>query len=105
MIEKEKCPKCEKGRLHKMFDEAEPGIRVEAFKCNKCNEVWYSQEIMEKIEAMQKGKAEERRIVKVGNSLAAIIPSKIAKKLNLKEKEKIYVEEQNGQVCIRASKL
>ncbi len=103
MIENEKCPKCENGKLHRTMDEVEPGIKVAAFKCNKCGEVWYSQEIMEKIEAMQKAGAEERRLVRVGNSLAAIIPAKIARKLKLKEKEKIFVEEQSGKILIRAS--
>lgn len=105
MIEGEICPKCEKGKLRKVMDEVEKGIKVEAFKCNKCSEVWYPQEIMEKVEAMQRAKAEERRLVKIGNSLAAIIPAKIAKKLHLKEKEKIYVEEQDGEILIRASKV
>ncbi len=105
MIENEKCPKCENGKLHEVFDEVEPGIKVESFKCGKCSETWYSQEIMEKIEAMQGAKAEQRRLVKVGNSIAAIIPAKIAKKLDLHEKEKIYVEEQNGEILIRASKV
>ena len=105
MLEGEKCPKCEKGKLRKVLNEVEPGIKVKAFKCGKCKEVWYSQEIMEKIEAMQKGNAEERRLVKVGNSIAAIIPAKIAKKLNLKEKEKVFVEEHNGEVLIRTSKV
>ena len=105
MVEGEKCPKCGKGKLHKTMEEVSPGVKVEAFKCNKCPEVWYSQEIMEKVEAMQKAGREVRRIVKVGNSLAAIIPSEIAKKLHLKEKEKIFVEEQNGEILIRASKI
>ena len=104
MIEGDKCPSCEKGKLHRTMDEVEKGIKVEAFKCSKCSEVWHSQEMMEKIEAIQRAGAEERRIVKVGNSLAAIIPSNIVKKLRLKEKEKIYVEEQNGEILIRASK-
>lgn len=105
MIEGEKCPKCGSGKLRKVLDEVLPGIKVEAFKCRNCKEVWYSQEIMEKIEAMQKAKAEERRLVRVGNSLAAIIPAKIAKKLHLKEKEKVFVEEHDGEVLIRASKV
>ena len=105
MLEGEKCPKCEKGKLRKVLDEVEPGIKVEAFRCGKCKEVWYSQEIMEKIEAMQKAKAEERRLVKVGNSIAAIIPAKIAKKLHLKEKEKVFIQEENGEILIRASKV
>ena len=105
MIEGEKCPKCEKGRLRKVMDEVEPGIKVEAFKCSKCKETLYSQEIMEKIEAMENAKAVQRRIVKVGNSLAAIIPADIARKLHLREKEKIYVQEQNGEILIRASKI
>jgi len=105
MLEGEKCPVCEKGVLRKILDEVEPGVKVEAFKCNKCKEIFYSKEIMEKVEAMQRLKSEERRLVKVGNSLAAIIPSKIAKKLGLKEKEKVFVEEHNGKVIIKASKV
>ncbi len=46
MIEGETCPRCEKGKLKKVMDEIEPGIKVEAFKCSKCNEIWHSQEIM-----------------------------------------------------------
>ncbi len=105
MIKGKICPKCEKGKLRKVLDEIEKGIKVEAFKCNNCKEVWYSQEIMEKIESLEKAKSEERRIIKIGNSLAAIIPSKIAKKLKLKGKEKIFVEEKNGEILIRASRI
>ena len=105
MAVSETCPKCESGKLSKIMDEVEKGIKVEALKCSKCSEIWYSQEIMEKVEAMQNSNAEERRLVKIGNSLAAIIPSKIAKKLGLKEKEKIFVEEQNGEILIRASRV
>ena len=105
MIEGERCPKCEKGKLRKTMDEVEPGIKVETFKCSKCKELLYSQEIMEKIEAMENAKAEQRRIVNVGNSLAAIIPANIVRKLNLHAKEKIYVQEQNGEILIRASKI
>lgn len=105
MIEGEKCPNCGKGKLAKFFDKIEKGIKAEAFRCSKCAEVWYSQEIMEKIEAIQKATAQERRLVKIGNSLAAIIPSDIAKKMHLKEKEKIYVEEKNGEIIISVSKV
>ncbi len=105
MIGGDVCPDCGKGKLREFMDEVARGVKVEAFRCGKCGEVYYSQEIMEKVEAMQKAKAEERRLVKVGNSIAAIIPAKIARKLKLKEKEKIYVEEQDGQILIRGSAL
>lgn len=101
MAENEKCPVCEKGFLRKTLDEVEKGISVEALRCSKCKEVFYAEEIMRKIEAMKNAKAQQRRVVKIGNSLAAIIPSEIAKKLGLKEKRKIYVEEEKGQIIIR----
>ncbi|MFH1752326.1 MAG: AbrB/MazE/SpoVT family DNA-binding domain-containing protein [archaeon] len=104
-MEKEKCPFCEKGKLRKILDEFEPGIKAEAFKCGNCGETWFSEEIMKKLESMQKAKAEERRLVRIGNSIAAIIPAKIAKKLKLKAKEKIFVEEFDGNILVRVSKL
>ena len=103
MIAGEKCPICEKGALKETLDEVERGVKVEAFKCGKCGEIFYSQEIMERVEAMRKAKSEERSLVRIGNSLAAILPAQIVKKLGLKEKGKIFVEEDKGKITIRAS--
>ncbi len=103
MIAGDVCAVCEVGKLKKFEDEIEKGIKVEAFKCAKCGEIWYSEEIMKKVEAIQRAKAEMRHVVKIGNSLAAILPSNIVKKLNLKEKEKIYITESNGEIVIKPS--
>ena len=54
MKEKQKCPICQKGLLEKSTDEISKGIHVDCLKCNICNEIFYSEEVMEKIEAMKK---------------------------------------------------
>ena len=99
----DKCPVCEKGKFKKVLDEVEKGIKAEGFKCDKCGEIFFSQEITEKVRAMQRMHSEERRLVRIGNSLAAIIPSKIVKRMGLKEKEKIFVEEADGKIIIKAA--
>ena len=103
MMEGKICAVCDAGKLKKCEDEVEKGIKVEAFKCNKCGELWYTEEIMKKIEVLEKSKSELRHLVKIGNSLAAILPAAIAKKLKLKGKEKIYVSESGGEILIRPS--
>ncbi|MFH0714264.1 MAG: AbrB/MazE/SpoVT family DNA-binding domain-containing protein [Candidatus Diapherotrites archaeon] len=104
MIEGKKCPVCEKGKLKRFVHEAEPEIFVNAFKCSHCGEVWFSEKVTERLEALRKGSASERRLVKVGNSIAAIIPSDISKRLRLREKETIFVREEGGEIRIRPRK-
>jgi len=103
MIEGEICPLCEKGKLRKFKEEIEAGLYVDAFKCSKCSEIWYPEDIMKKIEALENLKAEQRHLIKIGNSLAAVIPVQITRKLKLRGKEKIYVREENGEIKIKPS--
>jgi len=99
----DKCPVCGRGRFKAVLEEVEKGVRVEGFKCGRCRKTFFTQKNMEKIEALQRLHAEERRLVRIGNSLAAIIPAKIARKMGLKEKEKVFVEEADGKIIITAS--
>jgi len=48
------CGACNKGKLHKIMDEVSKGVFVEAYKCGSCGEIAYSEEVMRKIEAMEK---------------------------------------------------
>lgn len=104
MIEGKKCPLCGKGVLKKFKNEAEPEIFVNAFRCSNCKEIWYSEAVTKKLEAMRKGSSQERKLVRVGNSIAAVIPSNISKKLKLKAKETVYVREENGEIRIKAQR-
>ena len=97
------CGNCAKGKLVKFQEEVEAGIFVEAYNCNKCGEVAYSQNVMEKIEAMQRDKAEQRSLIKVGASLAVSIPSEIVKRLGLKPKEKVYITSKGNNIIARVA--
>ncbi|HLC47635.1 MAG TPA: AbrB/MazE/SpoVT family DNA-binding domain-containing protein [Candidatus Norongarragalinales archaeon] len=95
------CPMCGKGKMEGRRHEADPGIFVDAFRCNKCGEIAYSEEIIGKLEALRKYGNEERHVVKVGSSLAVPIPSSFVKKLGLKARELVYVSESNGSLLIK----
>ncbi len=97
------CGFCLKGVFHALQDEVEPGIFVSAFKCNKCSEVAYTEEIMAKVEAMRRGDAEARSLIKIGASLAFSIPAAIVKKLGLKAKRKVYVSAKGNEIIARVS--
>ncbi len=92
------CGNCGKGKLHRIQDEVEKGIFVEAFKCSFCKNIAYSEYVMEKVEAMYRDKAEVRSLIKVGASLALSIPSSIVKKLGLKPKERVYVTTKGSKI-------
>ncbi len=92
------CGMCNKGKLHKFQDEVERGIFVEAYRCNKCSEVAYSEEVMAKVEAMQRGEGEARRLIQLGSSLAVSIPVEIVKKLRLKPKGKVYITNKGNKI-------
>jgi transposase-like protein len=96
----QKCPVCEKGKLIKTTNKAEEGVYVDAFRCTKCKEIFYSENVMRKMEALQRVNAEKRNLVRVGNSLAAIIPAKIVKNLHLREKEQVFVEQKKKVIVI-----
>ena|SRR3989344_5067348 len=98
------CGICNKGKLHAFKDEVSAGVYVDAFKC-EYGHVSYTQEVMEKVEAMHKSMSEERHLVKVGSSIAAPLPASIVKLLNLKAKEKIYVTSENNKIIITPSQI
>ena len=92
---------CNEGKLRAIQNEAFPGVFVNAYKCNKCNEIAYSEEIMGKVEAMRRGDAEQRSLIKIGASLAISIPVAIVKKLNLKPKGKVYISLKGREIIAR----
>ncbi len=97
-LEGKQCGMCTKGKLHKIQDEAEPGIFVEAYQCEACREIEYTAEIVRKLQAMRRGSAHMRSLIKVGSSLALSIPKEIVDKLHLKPKEKVYVTRKGNQI-------
>ncbi len=95
---------CNEGKLRAIQDEAEPGIFVAAYKCNKCNEIAYSEEVMAKVEAMRRGDAERRSLIKIGASLAISIPAEIVKRLKLKPKGKVYISAKGNEIIARIAR-
>lgn len=97
-LEGKTCGTCTKGKLHTIQDQAEPGIFVEAYQCEKCHEIEYTEAIIRKLQAMRRGGAHLRSLIKVGSSLALSIPKEIVDKLHLKPKEKVYVTQKGNQI-------
>lgn len=97
------CGICNKGKLHPVKDEVSRGIYVDGYRCDRCGEISYSREVMQKVEAMQKSISEERRLVKVGSSVAALIPSSIVRKLQLKPRERVYIHTEGKNIVIQPS--
>ncbi|MBI5225129.1 AbrB/MazE/SpoVT family DNA-binding domain-containing protein [Candidatus Micrarchaeota archaeon] len=96
-----KCGFCGKGRFKAITYAVEPGITVDAGKCEKCGEIAVSEDVMGKIEALRAMNSEQRSIVQVGSSLAALIPAAFVRKLHLKAKDRIFVFEKNGEIVIK----
>lgn len=95
-----KCPICGKGNLIKktvpyyVYD-IEIG-RFPAEVCSGCKEEWFSEEIAEKIEKIEKekglfGLTKQSKISYSGNSLIVRIPKEIAEFLNLKKEKQILI--------------
>ena len=62
----------------KHYDEA--GFVVDCFKCNKCNEIIFSEKQTEdfiKLRDLNKSIESKRKIIKVGSSIASLLPKKI----------------------------
>lgn len=101
-LEGKPCGVCGKGRLKGFKDEVADGIHVDAYQCEH-GHVSYSREVMEKVEAMRRATSQERHIVKVGSSIAVPIPASIAKLLELKPREKVFVALRGNSIVIRPS--
>lgn len=97
------CDICGKGKYAPFKDEVSIGVYVDADKCDNCGEIAYSLEVMRKVNAMHRAESQERQLVKIGSSIAALIPADIVKKLQLKAKEKVYVSMKNNEIIIKPS--
>ncbi len=94
------CGICNNGKLHPFKDEVAAGIHVDAYKCDNGGHISYSGEVMGKVEALYKNTSEERHLVQAGSSVAAPIPAKIVKMLNLKPREKVYISMEGNRIVI-----
>lgn len=92
------CGMCDKGKWHKTKDRVAEGVFVDAYQCDKCSEIAYTEEVMRKVEAMQRGDAVVRSLMKIGSSLAVSIPLEIVKRLKLKPKEKVYITSKGNKI-------
>ena len=97
------CDLCGKGKYAPFKDEVSAGIYVDADKCDNCGEIAYSLEVMRKVNAMHRAESQARKLVKIGSSIAALIPADIVKKLQLKAKEKVYISTRNNEIIIKPS--
>lgn len=85
------CGMCNSGKLRAFVDEVAQGVRVDAYKCDYCGEVSYSREVMVRVEAMRNAPLQKRHFVKVGTSVAALIPSDLARKYKIQPKKTFLV--------------
>ncbi len=100
MVKIKRCPMCDKGTLKKgKVEEKMFGMslgKYDAEVCDQCGESFFGEAEMEKMEAKAKelgvwGLAKSIKVVKSGNSLSVRIPSNIAKFLDLKEGEDVFL--------------
>jgi|GEM_PF-1164458 len=94
------CGICDKGKLHSFRDEVSDGIYVEAYKCDNGGHVSYSREVAAKVEALLGTTTQKRSIVRIGSSIAVPIPASIARLLDLKPKEKVFVTTKDNHIII-----
>lgn len=111
MVEKTKCPICEKGWLKKgKIKETMFGVYLGEFPaeiCDKCGESFTDETMTKKIEEAAKSKGIwglgiKTKITRSGNSLAVRIPKKIADFLKLKEGEETFIHPQDNKLVIEA---
>ncbi|MFA5246360.1 MAG: AbrB/MazE/SpoVT family DNA-binding domain-containing protein [Candidatus Micrarchaeia archaeon] len=96
------CGVCNKAKLHGFQEQISPGFYVDAYKCSN-GHISYTEEVMQKIEALNKAVALERHAIKIGSSIAIPIPAQIARAMNIKAKEKVYVTTKDNTIIIRPS--
>ncbi len=102
-LEGKTCGVCNKGKLRAFQDEVVEGVYVDAYKCSEFSHVSYTKEVMKHVESLYKQSSDERHIVKVGSSIAVPIPAEIARLLNLKAREKVFISTQDNKIIIRHS--
>ncbi|PIO06519.1 hypothetical protein COT29_00610 [Candidatus Micrarchaeota archaeon CG08_land_8_20_14_0_20_59_11] len=98
MAEK-KCGICGK-KLRKTQDRVAEGVFVDAFKCAN-GHVAYSEDVMRRVEAMEREHSVERHVVKVGSSLAVPIPAAVVRELGLRARETVFVKTAGNSIVIK----
>ena len=63
-LDNKTCGMCDVGKLRGFKDEVACGVFVDAYKCDKCKEVAYTESVMRKVEAMQRNGAESKKGIK-----------------------------------------
>ena len=94
-----KCVICNGETVRKSIEHKEFGISLGNFKadvCKKCHEVYFDEEIAEKIQQKSKemglfGLAKKAKIAKVGNSIAIRIPKEIVDFLKLEKGREVTI--------------
>ncbi|HIH43079.1 TPA: AbrB/MazE/SpoVT family DNA-binding domain-containing protein [Candidatus Woesearchaeota archaeon] len=94
-----KCVICNGKTAKKLVEHKEFGVLVGRFPaeiCEKCEETYYSEEIVEEIQKKSKelglfGLARKVKIAELGNSIAIRIPKEISEFLHLKKGEEVLL--------------
>jgi Antidote-toxin recognition MazE, bacterial antitoxin len=96
--------KCECGGKLKLTEvETLPGINSEAYKCEKCNEVEFTEEQMR--EALRKKEKAikiivTRKLGEIGGSLVIRIPKSVENRMKLKAGKEVSVSVENNKIII-----
>lgn len=95
------CPACGRGVLRAFQEKAFPGVFVNAYRCTHCSDVAYSEDVMRRLQALEMQGAEQRTLLKVGDSIAVAIPARIVRELGLKQKEKVLVKKEGRNILVQ----
>ena len=96
----EKCPVCNRGVLRsKRVDETMFGLNLGSYDaevCDDCGEVFFTAESVDKFESRAKelglwGLASKVKVARSGNSLLVRIPSPLARYLNIRNGQEVFV--------------
>jgi DNA-directed RNA polymerase subunit M/transcription elongation factor TFIIS len=95
-----KCIECG-GRLEKVSVKRE-GVSLEAWKCSKCGEEYYSSEQVTKYEIMTgKMKKYVRKARIIGMSIVVTIPKELTEKYDIDQGELLYFEPKKDGLLLK----
>ena len=94
-----KCILCNGNLEQKQVEYSEFGIslgKFDALVCKKCNETFFNEDIVDKIQIKSKelglfGLSKKTKVAQVGNSLAVRIPKEIAEFVHLKKENEVKI--------------
>ncbi len=100
-----KCILCNGELKKKEVEYKELGVSLGEFLalvCNKCNEIFFDEDIIDKIQKKSKelglfGIAKKTKVAVVGNSLAIRIPKEIAEFTGLKKEKQVRLIPKNNK--------